>query len=137
MNRRQLLKISALCGLGATIPSLARETLAQGGGYAGPYWLFITAGGGWDPRFMFDPTLNVEQNRLYTEIGSVGNISFAPLPLNLDDFGLAPEPAAEPEVVEGDAGVAPVEDSQPATDRLNPFPSSVSVATIRPSVWLR
>ena len=30
---------------------------------------------------MFDPILNVEQNRAYTEIGTIGNIDYAPIAL--------------------------------------------------------
>jgi uncharacterized protein (DUF1501 family) len=74
-------------------------TFAQGVRYEGPYWIFIHAGGGWDPRFHFDPTLTLEQNTLYTEIGTVGGINFAPLPIDLDAFGLVqdpPEPCNEP-----------------------------------------
>jgi uncharacterized protein (DUF1501 family) len=95
MKRRNLLKMSAVLGASAALPWLSRPTAAQSNGYAGPYWIFITASGGWDPRFLFDPTLEVEQNRLYTEIGKVGNISFAPIDATPDEFGL--------ELVEGDA----------------------------------
>ena len=90
MNRRQLLKLVALSGLGVGASGLLRQTFAQGVRYEGPYWIFISAGGGWDPRFHFDPTLNVEQNTLYTEIGTVGNINFAPLPIDLGAFNLLP-----------------------------------------------
>jgi uncharacterized protein (DUF1501 family) len=95
MKRRNLLKMSAVLGASAALPWLSRPTAAQSNGYPGPYWIFITASGGWDPRFLFDPTLEVEQNRLYTEIGKVGNISFAPIDATPDEFGL--------ELVEGDA----------------------------------
>lgn len=95
MKRRNLLKMSAVLGASAAVPWLSRPTAAQSSGYPGPYWIFITASGGWDPRFLFDPTLEVEQNRLYTEIGKVGNISFAPIDATPDEFGL--------ELLEGEA----------------------------------
>lgn len=94
MKRRNWLKMSAVMGASATLPWLSRPTAAQNGGYAGPYWIFITANGGWDPRFLFDPTLNVAQNRIYTEIGKTGNIEFAPIDATPDEFGL--------ELAEGD-----------------------------------
>ncbi len=88
MKRRNLLKMSAVMGASAAMPWLSRPISAQGGGYSGPYWIFVTASGGWDPRFLFDPTLNVEQNRIYTEIGKTGNIEFAPIDATPDEFGL-------------------------------------------------
>lgn len=95
MKRRNWMKMSAVLGASAAVPWLSRPTAAQSNGYPGPYWIFITASGGWDPRFLFDPTLEVEQNRLYTEIGKVGNISFAPIDATPDEFGL--------ELLEGEA----------------------------------
>jgi hypothetical protein len=68
------------------MPWLASPTVAQGA--ADSFWIFVTANGGWDPRFLFDPTLNVAQNRIYTEIGQVGNIRFAPIDATPDEFGL-------------------------------------------------
>lgn len=95
MKRRNWIKMSAVLGASAALPWLSRPIAAQSGGYAGPYWIFITANGGWDPRFLFDPTLETSQNRLYTEIGKTGNISFAPIDATPDEFGL--------ELVEGEA----------------------------------
>lgn len=93
MKRRDLFRMSTVLGASALLPWLSTPTSAQGTGFSGPYWLFVTANGGWDPRFLFDPTLVPAQNRLYTEIGKVGNISFAPIDATPDEFGL--------EVVEG------------------------------------
>lgn len=92
MKRRDLLKMSTVLGASAVVPWLSHSS-AQGTGFGGPYWIFVTASGGWDPRFLFDPTLVAAQNRLYTEIGKVGNISFAPIDATPDEFGQ--------EVVEG------------------------------------
>ncbi len=91
MKRRTLLKLSTLGGLslgGASIatPWFANPSVARGA--ADKFWVIVTASGGWDPRFLFDPTLNVEQNRIYTEIGNVGKISFAPIDATPDEFGL-------------------------------------------------
>ena len=86
-GRRSFLKAAAVGSALASSPWLLRGSTAQEATYGGPYWLFVNAAGGWDPRFMFDPTLNPEQNRLYTEIRSVGNIPYAPIPIDLDQLG--------------------------------------------------
>jgi hypothetical protein len=88
MQKRTFLKLlsSALC-VGA-LPSLVTVSRADGQTYGGPYWVFVTASGGWDPRFMFDPTLNAVQNRRYTEIGKIGEISYAPIPIDQEALGL-------------------------------------------------
>lgn len=92
MKRRNFLEFSTLLGSTIALPWLG-ESSAQSG-RNGPLYIFVTALGGWDPRFLFDPTLDVEQNRLYTEIGSVGNISFAPIDATPDEFGLELEDGA-------------------------------------------
>lgn len=126
MNRRQLLKLVALSGLGVGASGLLRQTFAQGTRYQGPYWIFIHAGGGWDPRFNFDPTLNVEQNTLYTEIGTVGNINFAPLPIDLAAFNLLPaEPEpCEPAPAAADGGVPAEMCPEPPPPPVNPLISN-------------
>lgn len=88
MKRRTLLQLSSLCGVSAALPWFASESGAQSDGYAGPYWIFVTASGGWDPRFLFDPTLVPEQNRIYTEIGTIGNISFAPIDATPEELNI-------------------------------------------------
>jgi uncharacterized protein (DUF1501 family) len=94
MQRRLLLKLSAAGGLlSLASPWLLPPARAQDG--ADKFWIFITAGGGWDPRFMFDPTTRVEQNRLTQEIGTVGNIPFAPIDALPEEFGF--EMGAAPE----------------------------------------
>jgi uncharacterized protein (DUF1501 family) len=127
MNRRQLLKLVAASGLGVAAPGLMRMGFAQGIRYEGPYWIFIHAGGGWDPRFHFDPTTNIEQNTLYTEIGTVGGINFAPLPIDLDAFGLvqaAPEPCVEAPPPTADAGAAGA-GGAPAMEECPPPPPAI------------
>jgi uncharacterized protein (DUF1501 family) len=86
MQRRNLLKLSAAGGLlSLTAPWLLRPAQAQEG--SDKFWIFITASGGWDPRFMFDPTDNPEQNRITQEIGKVGNIPFSPIDALPEEFG--------------------------------------------------
>lgn len=91
MNRRNFAQLAALAGLSVTIPISTRNLRAAEDAYGGPYYVLVNAGGGWDPRFMFDPTTDITQNRLYTEIGKIGNISFAPLTV--------PAPALDPDAV--------------------------------------
>ena len=88
MDRRNFLKASALCSLSLAAPTLATRSEAQSAGYGGPYWLLVHAGGGWDPRFMFDPVARGDQNRLYDGEGSVGNIRHANFPIDLAQLGL-------------------------------------------------
>jgi len=85
MKRRNFAKLAALAGLSVGLPMSARSLRAAEESYGGPYYILINAGGGWDPRFMFDPILDPEQNRRYTEIGTIGNINFAPIPLPAAD----------------------------------------------------
>lgn len=83
MKRRRFLKASALAGLSLAAPlTLAtRDASAEEEPYAGPFWVFINAQGGWDPMFHFDPTINSEFSRIYTTPEKVGNISCAPIDL--------------------------------------------------------
>lgn len=88
MHKRTFLKLLAgALALGAA-PSLITVSRAEGQKYGGPYWVFVTAAGGWDPRFMFDPTLIAAQNRRYTEIGQIGNIRYAPIVIDQEALGL-------------------------------------------------
>jgi uncharacterized protein (DUF1501 family) len=88
MQRRNFLKVVAGGAALGIAPTLITTSRADGQAYAGPYWVFITALGAWDPRFLFDPSLNVTQNRLYTQLGKIGNISYAPLGINQETLGL-------------------------------------------------
>ncbi len=90
MKRRTILQLSGLLGAGLTAPFLTAESHAQDE-FAGPYWIFVTAGGGWDPRFLFDPTMNPEQNQFYSEIGNEGDIRFGLWDLSPEDVGLEGE----------------------------------------------
>lgn len=88
MQRRNFLRLVAGGAALGVAPTLITTSRANGQAYAGPYWVFVTALGAWDPRFQFDPSLTVAQNRVYTQIGKIGNISYAPLPINQEALGL-------------------------------------------------
>jgi uncharacterized protein (DUF1501 family) len=88
MNRRSFLQLSALAGLAVSVPLSVRPLRAATPAYGGPYWVFVNAGGAWDPTCMFNPTLNAEHTRKYTEIKTVGTIPYAPIPVDLAAFGL-------------------------------------------------
>jgi hypothetical protein len=88
MQRRNFLKLVSAAGICTAAPTLVTTTLADGHTYGGPYWVFVTASGGWDPRFMFDPTLNGIQNRIYTQIGTIGAINYAPIAIDQEALGL-------------------------------------------------
>jgi uncharacterized protein (DUF1501 family) len=88
MERRTLLRLIASAGALASLPTFIGTGRADGQTYGGPYWVFVTALGAWDPRFHFDPTLNIAQNRRYTALGKVGNIPFAPIAVDQEALGL-------------------------------------------------
>jgi hypothetical protein len=67
---------------------MARPLRAQAQAYGGPYWVMVNASGGWDPTFLFNPTMNATHNRRYTEIRQVGAIPFAPIPIDIAAMGL-------------------------------------------------
>ena len=88
LSRRSFLQSAAAVGLSVTVPAWFAPSGARAAGYAGPYWLFVNAQGGWDPRFLFDPTLVGTQNRLYTEIKQVGAFACAPIAVDPMRVGL-------------------------------------------------
>ena len=96
MDRRTFLRATAIAGLASTapwvFPRALKRTTAQDAVYRGPFWIFVSAAGGWDPRFMFDPIEDPEQNRMYTGVGSTGSIRYAPI--GLDYERLQWEPAS-------------------------------------------
>jgi hypothetical protein len=89
MKRRTFLKNAALSALSVGLPVGLGVKTARAAAYDGPCFLFVHAQGGWDPRFIFDPTLELTQNRLYTELREVGGIPVAGIPLDLARVGLA------------------------------------------------
>lgn len=88
MHRRNFLKLSGLCSLSLAAPFLTQSGRADAARYDGPYWLLVHAGGAWDPRFLFDPIANGDQNRFYAGAGAVGNIPCADYAVDLEAFGL-------------------------------------------------
>lgn len=88
MNRRDFLKLAGVAGLTVASPfPWLRDVKADGDApYAGPLFLFVHAGGGWDPTSFCDPKgrANEEEekpvNMYFTdEIGEVGNFKHAPI----------------------------------------------------------
>jgi uncharacterized protein (DUF1501 family) len=93
ISRRTLLTSASLALTGAGLSRLILRSPGEGrahaqddGDYAGPYWLFVHASGGWDPMFMFNPTLDPTFNRAYTAMPQVGGISCAGLSLDYERF---------------------------------------------------
>jgi uncharacterized protein (DUF1501 family) len=90
MDRRNFLKIAGLTGLAVSAPFGVRHVLAQPDPYKGPFFVLVNAGGGWDPIYLCDPKPKGPLNRLYDAPASVGNIPYAPIPI--DDLSLGLEP---------------------------------------------
>jgi uncharacterized protein (DUF1501 family) len=86
MKRRNLLQMAAAAGLSLGLPGRGLQAQAQG--YGGPYWVQVNAGGAWDPTLLFNPVADPLQSRKYPTIGSVGNISYADIPIDAAAFGL-------------------------------------------------
>lgn len=87
MKRRSFFQLAAATGL--TL-GLSRPFARAQQAYAGPFWVQVNAGGAWDPTLLFNPVADVLQSRKYPEIGTVGNISFANVPIDPMAFGLDP-----------------------------------------------
>lgn len=87
MDRRNFLKIAAGTGLSLALPRHARAAAPP---YAGPFYVMISARGGWDPVYLCDPKpMGGPFNRLYAyDPGNptkVGDVHYAdiPIPANL------------------------------------------------------
>src|SRR5690606_37561454 len=68
MDRRNFLKIAAMTGLAVAAPPLVapRSARAALSPYKGPFYVMISARGGWDPTYLCDPKPNGGPfNRLY------------------------------------------------------------------------
>ena len=94
MDRRSFLRLSAASGLALALPTLEGEARADTP-YAGPFWVFVDAVGGWDPIFLTDPKLDASVNRLYTQTATAGAITYAPLPFDATTLKLDPSHADE------------------------------------------
>lgn len=88
MKRRHLLQLAAATGL--TLGLSKRTVRAQAAAFAGPFWVQVNAGGAWDPTLLFNPVADPMQSRKYADIGTVGNISYANVPIDPTAFGLDP-----------------------------------------------
>lgn len=88
MQRRTFLAATGASLLGMSMGLRARPVEAQDSTYEGPFWVFIHASGGWDPQFLFNPTERTTHNRLYTDLGTVGNIPYAGWDVQLEPWGL-------------------------------------------------
>lgn len=86
MKRRNFLQMAAAAGLSLGLPGRGLQAQAQA--YGGPYWVQVNAGGAWDPTLLFNPVADLLQSRKYPGIGSVGNISYADVPVDAAAFGL-------------------------------------------------
>lgn len=83
MKRRDLIKMGGVAGLAAAtgIPKAQAATP-----FAGPFWLLVSAHGGWDPTSFCDPKgrglgPNGDINNYNRNaIGTVGNFAYAPAP---------------------------------------------------------
>lgn len=84
MKRRDFMRLSATTG-GMLLCGGVKMALAQAN-FAGPYWLFVEASGGWDPTSFCDPKgfglgVNGDINNYdQADIGQAGNIRYAPPP---------------------------------------------------------
>lgn len=90
MDRRDFVKLAGLAGLSVVTPTGAWAQSSEPGG---PYWLFVHAGGGWDPTSLCDPKgaasaeeENPMNHYLAGDIGEVGNIRYAPVAWNREFF---------------------------------------------------
>lgn len=92
MNRRDFLKLAGLAGL-TVIPGSSAIGGGEVGGplpephaYEGTFWVFVNAGGGWDPTSLCDPKgrandMDPDPMNMYlsSDILSAGNIQYAPV----------------------------------------------------------
>ncbi|MCY0991589.1 DUF1501 domain-containing protein [Nannocystis sp. ILAH1] len=88
MDRRNFLKIAAMTGLAVAAPVGVRRALADAEPYEGPFFVLISASGGWDPVYLCDPKEQGPLNRLYSAAATQGNISYAPIGLDPVALGL-------------------------------------------------
>jgi uncharacterized protein (DUF1501 family) len=102
MKRRAFIQLAGLAGLAIASPVTFHSARAAEP-FGGPYWILVTASGGWDPNFLFNPTLNKEHNKVYTEIKTIGSIPYAPLPIDLAALDLDPLGGFEPYLMSNEA----------------------------------
>lgn len=87
MDRRDFLRAAGFAGLSLAAPVGVRQARAQDAGpYDGLFFVLVNAGGGWDPTSFCDPKGRVNEEEmdpmnmyLRDEIGTAGNLTFAPM----------------------------------------------------------
>lgn len=86
MKRRTFLQAAAAAGLSLVMPRGDKAARADVKTHPGPYYVFVSAGGGWDPTMLCDPKggktgdrTSVNQGFDGSQIGKVGAISYAPV----------------------------------------------------------
>ena len=93
MDRRDFLRIASWSGLSCVMPTTLAtwEASAQSNTYTGTYWIFMHAGGGWDPTHLCDPKGRASENENDPmgrfnrgDIRSAGNINYAPIDIDLE-----------------------------------------------------
>ena len=94
INRRDFLQLSALTGAAMVIPAGLRHARAASRASRGLFVL-VQARGGWDPRFVCEPSLDPAHNRAYPALGRVAGLSYAPLAMTPRTTGLAEDSCAE------------------------------------------
>jgi uncharacterized protein (DUF1501 family) len=94
MERRTFIKALAAVGLVAGAPLVGDRSRAAGR-FSGPFLVQVDAGGGWDPRFLFDPSSDAEQNRVTTESVEVGAFRCPALTVDAERLELDTEQGQE------------------------------------------
>ncbi len=93
MHRRNFLKLAALSGVSVFSPVAVRR--AKAATYPGPFYVMISARGGWDPTYLCDPKpynedIAVTLNKRYNfdpMADKAGNIAYAPISFTQADVG--------------------------------------------------
>ncbi|MCC6648566.1 MAG: DUF1501 domain-containing protein [Polyangiaceae bacterium] len=86
MKRRDLLQIAGLAGLAVLAPLTIQRRARAASKYAGPYFVALHAGGGWDPTMLTDPKGGTI-NKTFTAGATAGNLTYAPIDYKDDDTG--------------------------------------------------
>jgi hypothetical protein len=98
MDRRDFIKLASLAGMSvAGAPMLGRaeegelldhgRSQALGDDYEGPLFVAVQAHGGWDPTLLCDPKGNLNNSYNDGDIGTAGNLRYAPIASAAAFFG--------------------------------------------------
>jgi len=106
MDRRRFMQIAGIAGLSVVAPIGLREGSAGSAKYAGPFWIMVNAGGGWDPTITVDPKGGTPKDRTtvnmsYTkdQIGHAGPFAYAPTELDADANGTPTKVESVPDFI--------------------------------------